>query len=87
LTVVIPRTAPSITPQQQADLEVSTSSNTKPTQTAPPGLYQEILNLHNKYRADHGGLPLTWDASLAQSAADVAATCNFKHSGLQGVGE
>jgi hypothetical protein len=50
-------------------------------------MHQPILNLHNKYRADHGGLPLTWDATLAKSATEVAATCNFKHSGLEGIGE
>jgi hypothetical protein len=44
---------------------------------------QTILNTHNKYRARHQAPPLTWDATVAASAAAAIAPCEFKHSGSQ----
>jgi uncharacterized protein YkwD len=88
IITAIPPNAPFTTAQQQADLDVTTtSSSTASTPTAPPALYQQILNRHNSYRAAHGAPPVVWDASLALSAARVAGTCKFAHSGLRGVGE
>ncbi|KAF9365446.1 hypothetical protein BGX34_009971 [Mortierella sp. NVP85] len=42
---------------------------------------QTILDTHNKYRARHQAPPLTWDATVAASAAAAIAPCEFKHSG------
>ncbi|KAF6258873.1 CAP domain-containing protein [Scenedesmus sp. NREL 46B-D3] len=81
---IIPPTAPFTT--QHTEPDTAGISSTAPAQAPPPALYQQILDLHNTYRADHGALPLAWDTALAQSAARVAATCNFTHSGLP-VGE
>jgi hypothetical protein len=85
----IPPNAPFVvvTAQQQADSDVTTtSSSTAPAVTAPPALYQKILDLHNSYRADHGAPPLVWNVSLAQSATRVAGTCKYEHSNMLNVG-
>jgi hypothetical protein len=59
--------------------------------TPPGGQVQEILDAHNKYRAEVGVPPLQWSDSLAASAQQwanyLASTGQFKHSGTNGVGE
>ena len=48
------------------------------------GVAQEVLNAHNRYRAEVGVAPLRWSTSLAASAQQwanhLAATGQFKHS-------
>uniref|UniRef100_A0A383WF23 SCP domain-containing protein n=1 Tax=Tetradesmus obliquus TaxID=3088 RepID=A0A383WF23_TETOB len=89
----IPPTAPFTTPQRRTNIHSTASTSTPsiasstPAQAAAPAQYQEILSLHNSYRAGHAALPLAWDASLAESASRVVSSCNFKHSGLETVGE
>lgn len=57
---------------------------------APNGLAQEILALHNSYRAEVGVGPLQWSDGLAASAQQwaeyLAATGTFQHSDT-GLGE
>jgi uncharacterized protein YkwD len=52
---------------------------------------QEILNIHNKYRAEVGIPPLQWLDSLAAGAQEwanhLASTGQYQHSGAPGVGE
>ncbi|KAG1658933.1 hypothetical protein FOA52_003103 [Chlamydomonas sp. UWO 241] len=44
---------------------------------------QQVVALHNKYRARHGAPPLTWDSGLALLAGGHAGRCKFEHSGLR----
>lgn len=50
------------------------------------GVTQEILDAHNRYRAEVGVTPLQWSDSLAASAQQwanhLAATGTFEHSGV-----
>lgn len=39
------------------------------------------LDYHNKWRAQFGTGPLTWDAGLAKKAADAMGTCKWEHIG------
>lgn len=46
-----------------------------------------VLAWTNWYRGLHNAPPLTWDPSLASSAANFAARCPKGHSGTRGLGE
>jgi uncharacterized protein YkwD len=52
-----------------------------------PGRLAGITRFHNQVRASIPVPPLTWDPTLAASAAAYAAQCMFQHSGTKGVGE
>jgi len=39
-----------------------------------------ILNAHNLHRAVHSAPPMTWDSTMAASAASYAAQCVWQHS-------
>ena len=60
-----------------------------PASAATPGLdaeAQQLLDFHNRYRAQHCAAPLTWSPKLAQAAQQWANTlkakdCAFEHSG------
>jgi uncharacterized protein YkwD len=52
-----------------------------------PGLLAGITRYHNVARANVGVGPLTWDPSIAATAAAYAAQCKFDHSGTAGLGE
>lgn len=58
---------------------------------SPDGMAEEILNAHNRYRAEVGVPPLTWSDTLASHAHDwanhLAATQSFEHSSGTGEGE
>ena len=64
-------------------------ANPSPRAAAPSGLdaeAQELLDHHNRYRAQHCAQPLTWSPKLAQAAQLWANTlkangCAFEHSG------
>lgn len=51
----------------------------------------EILDAHNRYRAEVGVSPLSWSDDLANHAQDwanqLAASGTFEHSGTDGEGE
>jgi uncharacterized protein YkwD len=40
----------------------------------------EILDVHNRYRAKHCAPPLRWDEQLEQVAKKWASRCEFEHS-------
>jgi len=52
---------------------------------------QQILNFHNRYRAEVGVQPLQWSDDLARQAGEwtnyLTATRSFTHSGAKGEGE
>lgn len=54
---------------------------------APDATMQAVLDLHNQLRAKHNVPALTWDASVAATAAQWASGCPRGHSGTNGVGE
>jgi uncharacterized protein YkwD len=41
---------------------------------------KEVLNTHNRYRAQHHAPKLEWDDTLSQYAQRYASQCRFKHS-------
>ncbi|KAF9580138.1 hypothetical protein BGW38_003339 [Lunasporangiospora selenospora] len=41
---------------------------------------QGILDTHNKFRAQHGAPPLTWNANAAQFGNNWIQACQFQHS-------
>ncbi|KAI7876939.1 PR-1 protein [Lichtheimia hyalospora FSU 10163] len=41
----------------------------------------QIVQLHNRFRAQHGAPPLKWDNTLAQYAQNWSNGCKFTHSG------
>jgi uncharacterized protein YkwD len=53
----------------------------------PPAQYSSILAQHNSYRSQHQVPGLQWDALLASSAADYAASCVFEHDAASNAGE
>jgi pathogenesis-related protein 1 len=52
-----------------------------------PGILAGITRAHNVVRAEVGVPGLTWDPSVAATAAAYAARCVFQHSGTAGLGE
>lgn len=53
-----------------------------------PSQYQGIHNRHNYYRSLHGTPALVWSTTLASSAANYAAKCQWGHDpNNQGQGE
>ncbi|HXU81676.1 MAG TPA: CAP domain-containing protein [Polyangia bacterium] len=52
-----------------------------------PGRLAGITRFHNQVRAGIPVPPLTWDPSVAATAAAYATECMFEHSGTKGVGE
>lgn len=52
-----------------------------------PGRLAGITRFHNEVRAKIPVPGLTWDPSIAATAAAVAAKCMFDHSGTKGLGE
>ena len=59
--------------------------------SSPGGMAGEILDAHNRYRAEVGVPPLAWSNDLANHAQDwanhLAANRLFQHSGTSGEGE
>jgi pathogenesis-related protein 1 len=52
-----------------------------------PGRLAGITRLHNQVRATIPVPALTWDPTIAATAAAYAAKCMFEHSGTKGLGE
>src|SRR5258706_216878 len=52
-----------------------------------PGILKGITRAHNEVRATVGVAGLTWDPTIAATAATYAAKCVFQHSGTPGLGE
>lgn len=58
----------------------SNSNNDNNSSAPASGSYQDrMLQAHAVHRANHSADALIWDASLADSAQQVAQTCNFSH--------
>lgn len=53
----------------------------------PPAQYSGILAQHNSYRTQHQVPGLQWDALLANSAANYAASCVFRPDVASNAGE
>jgi uncharacterized protein YkwD len=51
------------------------SARVAPAQTADQ---KNTLDLHNRYRLQHGADALLWDADLAQQSAAFATRCQFR---------
>lgn len=56
-------------------------------QVTPPPVYQAILDQHNMYRALHGVPNMTWDSTVAASAAAYAERCIWAHEPNNPYGE
>lgn len=52
-----------------------------------PTLYQGILSQHNSYRAMHSAPAMSWDTTLASSAATYASKCVWEHDPNNPAGE
>ncbi|KAG0226245.1 hypothetical protein BGW41_004242 [Actinomortierella wolfii] len=48
---------------------------------------QQILDVHNYYRALHGAPPLTWNDGAAYHGYNHIQACQFRHSGTREFGE
>lgn len=68
-----------------AGQQVPPADGQNQTSTPPPGVNinetvplgpQLVLRTHTQYRALHGAAPLTWDGTIAASAAAFVAQCN-----------
>ena len=46
-----------------------------------------FLKSHNDKRCLHGSSPLDWDEKLSKQSQEYAEKCEWKHSGMDGVGE
>lgn len=55
-----------------------------PTSSSGDAVKDAALNAHNAYRAKHHAGPLSWDESLASSAAQLAGGCTNKHGLIVG---
>lgn len=77
--------AQQLQPGQEIYLPGSDSSNGGGSANNGHDMVQEILDAHNKYRAEAGVPPLRWSDSLAANAGQwanqLAATGKFEHSG------
>ncbi|OKH37243.1 hypothetical protein NIES2101_36605 [Calothrix sp. HK-06] len=89
-TLVTDADAATLQPGQE--LCIPDGSGSSPSPSPSPsvgGMAGEILNAHNRYRAEVGVPPLTWSDTLASHAQDwanhLAANRSFEHS--QGTGE
>lgn len=53
------------------------ASTTAPAKSgsSPTSSGNGYLDMHNKFRAAHGAVPMTWDAELASKAQSQAASC------------
>ncbi|KAF9012625.1 CAP domain-containing protein [Cyathus striatus] len=47
----------------------------------------QVVQLHNSYRAQYGANPVSWNQDLYASTLQWAQGCNFAHSGGSGYGE
>jgi hypothetical protein len=78
------KSLPPIQRFRDAAADIQTAAATRPAAASPvPGLYKQILDEHNKHRADHGAPPLAWDDTVAKSAENATAPCVFQHSGTR----
>lgn len=41
---------------------------------------QQMVDLHNRYRAEHGVYPVAWDPKLVETAQQLVDTCVYGHS-------
>lgn len=41
---------------------------------------QQMLDIHNQYRREHGARPVTWDANLVASSQKHVDQCVYAHS-------
>lgn len=88
-------TTPTSTPTQEPTAEPATPTTTEApsltgdgritgpaqaTLSSGPAYEAMILYHHNAARALHDAAPLTWDETLAESARQWAANCEFKHN-------
>ncbi|CUS09936.1 unnamed protein product [Tuber aestivum] len=59
-----------------AQVQVDTESYTNTSR-----LERDVLTAHNRWRAEHGSAPLSWNNSLEDFARDYTKKCVFEHSG------
>lgn len=89
------RPPPQTRPPQQPTTRPQPPAVTQPPPRATNGLaprYQEMLNSHNRHRANHCAAPLQWSSTLAAQAQGWAdklkqAGCAFEHSQNSPYGE
>ncbi|KAL1406440.1 hypothetical protein Q8F55_008139 [Vanrija albida] len=90
-----PTGAPTLAPELVGEPDANGISHTSYTAPAPGkdesglsgNLEQDILKLHNDYRAHFGVGALTWDGALAAAAAANANRCLFEHTNPRVYGE
>jgi uncharacterized protein YkwD len=89
-TLVTDADATTLQAGQELCIPDGSGSSPEPSpEPSPGGMAEEILNAHNRYRAEVGIPSLTWSDTLASHAQDwanhLAANRSFEHS--QGTGE
>jgi len=72
---------------QAAFEQMSAASGGAAARAEAPTLYQGILSQHNTYRAVHSAPAMSWDTTLASSAATYAAQCKWEHDQNNPAGE
>jgi uncharacterized protein YkwD len=75
-------TAPAPVVSQTSSVAASpaTSTSTTASATSPTDFVGMVVAHHNAHRANHSAPALTWDASLANTAAKIAASCYYAHN-------
>ncbi|WVN85088.1 uncharacterized protein L203_100230 [Cryptococcus depauperatus CBS 7841] len=59
----------------------TTTSEASTSKASSSSLEQTMIDMHNKARAEHNAGEVTWDAKLAEYAANAASSCVFEHTG------
>jgi Cysteine-rich secretory protein family len=78
-------TAQNLPPKREAKVVTVTvtapASAASSSYTTLSALIDSVLNSTNQFRSQHNAAPLSWNTSLANTAASWASTCQWKHSG------
>ena len=80
-TIAASSTPAVVASSSSASLTSSAPAATMTIRAASLGDYQTtVLTLHNLHRRNHSATDLTWSASLAGTAQQIASSCVYEHN-------